>query len=193
MQLLQKPLSWFKPDPANPRQHPEAQLRKLENAIRKFGFRFPIVADRNGRIVAGHGRLEAARRIGLASVPCVVLEDIDERAREALALLDNRVPLDATWDHTLLLGKIRAILESGDDVQPRDIGLDPDEIDRIQRALAADSSGSAPVIDASGLLMRFVAVVSGPIQVQPEALRVLEQLADLEGVEIQLSEEIEAL
>jgi ParB-like chromosome segregation protein Spo0J len=193
MQLAHKPLSWFREDPANPRQHPESQLKKIEAAVRRFGFRFPVSATASGQLIAGHGRLEVARRLGLAQIPTIVLDDVDDRTREALALLDNRIPLDATWDQSLLLEKIRAVLDADAPVTPAELGLDPNELDRLEKALASANSTVAPIVDASDLALRFVAVISGPIEAQPEALKILEKLEKIDGIEIKLSDDLSAM
>lgn len=84
----------------NPRVHPESQVAAIAGSIRRFGFNAPIVVDEGGRVLAGHGRLEAAKLIGLETVPTVVAAGLTETQKRAYLLADNE--LAGSWDDEML-------------------------------------------------------------------------------------------
>ena len=90
------------PDPRNARTHPKRQVAQIVASIRAFGFTNPILADEQGRLIAGHGRLLAARECGLAKVPVITLAGLGEAQRKALRLADNKIALNAGWDVEIL-------------------------------------------------------------------------------------------
>lgn len=86
----------------NARTHSPAQITKLANAIREFGFTSPILTDGKTGVLAGHGRLAAARQLGLTRVPTIGLPHLTAKQRRAYVIADNRLALDAEWDEDLL-------------------------------------------------------------------------------------------
>lgn len=82
----------------NSRQHSDKQVQQIIDSINEFGFTNPILIDEHDRIIAGHGRIMAAREIGLDSVPCKVLKGLSEAQKKAYTIADNQIPLNATWD-----------------------------------------------------------------------------------------------
>jgi ParB-like chromosome segregation protein Spo0J len=95
----------------NARTHSEAQILEIVASIKEFGWTIPILIDENDLIIAGHGRLEAATRIGLSRVPCIRLAHLSEAQRRAYTIADNKIPLHADWDPMLLkieLGELSA-------------------------------------------------------------------------------------
>src|SRR5258707_3508248 len=90
------------PSPRNARTHSDAQVAEIAGSIRAFGFTNPILVGEEGDVVAGHGRLEAARRLGLAEVPVIPLRGLTELQRRQLMLADNRIALNAGWDVEML-------------------------------------------------------------------------------------------
>jgi len=99
----------LRPDPANPRSHSPKQIRQLTRSIGAFGFNVPILVDRTLRIIAGHGRLLAARELGWREVPTIVLDHLSEAETRAFMIADNRVAESAVWNNTLLTEQIKAI------------------------------------------------------------------------------------
>ncbi len=95
------PLDRLIPYARNARTHSEAQIAEIAGSIRAFGFSNPILVSEGGDIIAGHGRLAAARKLGLAEVPVVVLP-LTELKRRQLVLADNRIALNAGWDAEML-------------------------------------------------------------------------------------------
>lgn len=86
----------------NARTHSEAQLADLARAIKQFGFTNPVLVDETGTLIAGHGRVEAAKRAGLAEVPCIELRGLSDSQRRGLILADNKLALNSGWDESLL-------------------------------------------------------------------------------------------
>lgn len=95
-------LAELKPDPTNPRTHPSKQIEQLRKNIEKFGFTNPVLCDEGGVIIAGHGRLQAAKQIGLLSVPAITLFGLTTAEKKALRIADNKIALGSAWDLDLL-------------------------------------------------------------------------------------------
>ena len=110
------PIDKLIPYARNARQHSDAQIAQIAASIAEFGFTNPILAGSDGVIVAGHGRLAAARKLGLATVPVVVLEHLTPTQRRALVLADNRLAELATWDDALLRIELEALQDDGFDL-----------------------------------------------------------------------------
>src|SRR4051794_23736146 len=90
------------PNSRNARKHPDRQITQLAANIRRFGFPIPIIADLDNMIVAGHGRWEAAKKLGLAEVPVIRRRFLDKADRRAFALADNRLAELSSWDPEIL-------------------------------------------------------------------------------------------
>ena len=86
----------------NARTHSPEQINKLRSSLREFGFINPIIIDRDYGIIAGHGRLLAAKEEGMTEVPCVFADHLTEAQKKAYIIADNRMALDAGWDEELL-------------------------------------------------------------------------------------------
>ncbi len=86
------------PDPGNSRTHPKRQVAQIVTSIMEFGFTNPIIIDEKGRIIAGHGRLLAAKSMGLKEVPTIELRHLSDAQKRALRLADNKIALNAGWD-----------------------------------------------------------------------------------------------
>lgn len=97
-----RPISALKPDPRNARTHPKRQVEQLVRSIREFGFTNPILIDEADVLIAGHGRLRAARELGLSDVPTIRLEGLTEARKKALRIADNKIALNAGWDLEIL-------------------------------------------------------------------------------------------
>lgn len=86
----------------NARTHSEAQVAQIAASIREFGFCNPVLIDENDGIIAGHGRVLAARKLGLSEAPCIRLSHLTKTQRRAYILADNKIALNAEWDMELL-------------------------------------------------------------------------------------------
>jgi DNA modification methylase len=110
------PTTKLLPYARNARQHSEEQIARIAASIAEFGFVNPILAGADGVLVAGHGRLAAARKLGLSTVPVVVLDHLTPTQRRALVLADNRLAELATWDDALLRVELEALQAEGFDL-----------------------------------------------------------------------------
>lgn len=124
MQIIDKKLAELKPYENNPRNNDEA-VECVANSIKEFGFKVPIVIDKDGVIVAGHTRLKAAERLGLKTVPCIVADDLTPEQVKAFRLADNKVGELATWDFE----KLDIELNGLTDIDMADFGFENFEIE----------------------------------------------------------------
>lgn len=100
----------------NARTHSAAQVTKLASAIKEFGFINPVITDGENGILAGHGRLMAAKQLGIQKVPCISAAHLTEAQKKAYILADNRLSLDAGWDEELLKIEIESLQADGFDI-----------------------------------------------------------------------------
>ena len=100
--VIYRPVAALKPDPRNARTHPKRQINQLVQSIREFGFTNPVLVDESVTLIAGHGRLRAAKELGLTEVPTITLEGLSEAQKKALRLADNKIALNAGWDLEIL-------------------------------------------------------------------------------------------
>jgi len=116
----------------NPRTHSDAQIAQIAGSIAEFGFNNPILVDTKAGIIAGHGRLLAARKLQLKEVPVIVLDHLTETQKRAYILADNRLALNAGWDEDLLRVELAALQE--EDFSLELIGFDDEELARLLAA-----------------------------------------------------------
>src|SRR4051812_6242423 len=91
LSIVYRPIDQLKLDPANPRRHSKKQVRQIANSIELFGFIVPILTDRHGNVITGHGRLLAAKLLGMTEVPTLCLDHLTEAQARALMIADNRL------------------------------------------------------------------------------------------------------
>ena len=113
----------------NARTHSKDQINKLRSSLREFGFINPILIDKDYNILAGHGRVMAAREEGIKEVPCVLVEHLTEAQKKAYILADNRLAMDAGWDDELLALELENLKELDFDIDFT--GFDAAEIDEL--------------------------------------------------------------
>ncbi len=122
MQLV--PLSKLVPYVNNARTHSPEQLVKLRSSLREFGFINPVIIDQEFNVIAGHGRIAAAKEEGITEVPCVFVDYLTEAQKKAYILADNRMALDAGWDEELLRIEIESLQGADFDVSLTGFGED---------------------------------------------------------------------
>ena len=113
----------------NARTHSADQINKLRSSIREFGFINPVIIDKDYGVIAGHGRIMAAKEEGIKEVPCVFADHLNEAQKKAYILADNRMALDAGWDEELLRVEIESLEDYGFNVELT--GFSPDELSNI--------------------------------------------------------------
>lgn len=120
----------------NARTHSAEQINKLRSSLREFGFINPVIIDRDFNVIAGHGRIEAAKAEGIPEVPCVFADYLTPAQKKAYILADNRMAMDAGWDEELLKVEIEAL-----QAESFDVGLTGFDESEIADLFASDDSG----------------------------------------------------
>ena len=139
LSLQYKPLEMLIPYARNARQHSDAQVAQIAASIREFGWAAPIIVDAQSNVIAGHGRLLAARKLGLAEVPVVSLDHLSDTQRRALILADNKIAENATWDEAVLGVELAALSEAGFELGLT--GFSQDEWERLIEGDLSDEKG----------------------------------------------------
>jgi hypothetical protein len=112
----QTPIDELVPYDNNPRTHSAVQIERLVNSLKEFGFTNPILVDDDCNVIAGHGRLEAAKIVGLKTVPTITLSHLSEDQRRAYVIADNQLALNSGWDDDLLQSELQALGDAGFDL-----------------------------------------------------------------------------
>lgn len=120
----------------NARTHSKEQIKKIQSSLREFGFINPLIIDREHNVLAGHGRLAAAKAEGYKEVPCVFVEDLTEAQKKAYILADNRMALDAGWDEELLAVELEGLSDLGFDLSLT--GFDEKELSNLFKSDEAE-------------------------------------------------------
>ena len=131
LSVTYRPVGDLIPDPRNARTHPKRQIEQLKASIGAFGFTNPILADPEGHIIAGHGRLQAAKALGFAEVPTITLSGLSETQKRALRIADNKIALNAGWDLEILQQELGELASIDVDIDPTLTGFSTGEIDVI--------------------------------------------------------------
>lgn len=134
----------LRPYAGNARTHSDKQIDQIAASIRQFGFTNPVLVDGSGGIVAGHGRVAAARRLGLAEVPAIELAHLSEAERRAYVIADNRLAELAGWDREILAIELQALSEMDLDFDLEITGFETAEIDLL---LDEDNGGTRDPAD----------------------------------------------
>ena len=182
-----RPLGELIPYARNPRTHSDAQVAQIAASIREFGWTNPILVDGESGIIAGHGRVMAARKLGLEQVPVIELAHMSEAQERAYILADNALALNAGWDDELLRLELADLSELGFDLGL--IGFGEGELERL---LAGGKEGLTEDDEAPALPEQAITrlgdvwvlgdhrVLCGDATVMADVERVLEgQLADM--------------
>jgi ParB-like nuclease domain len=145
LQLVYSPISELKPSPHTARTHSKRQIRQIFNSLQEFGWTNPILIDRDGIVIAGHGRLQAAKMLGLTSVPTITLEDLSPEQIRAYVIADNRLAELAGWDPEILTVEFEYLLA----LDVFDVTLTGFEVGEIDQILLDGEGGpdSADVLE----------------------------------------------
>ena len=146
-------LDRIKPNPRNAKTHSAKQIQQIADSIAVFGFTNPLLVSEQGELIAGHGRHDAAKLLGLSKVPVIVLPGLSPAKRRALAIADNKIAQNSGWDRERLATEIPELADllpaEGLDVSI--LGFDPVEIDQLQTDFEEDSSDPEDTIEPSWL------------------------------------------
>ena len=144
----------------NARTHNKEQILKLRSSLREFGFVNPVIIDREYNVLAGHGRIMAAKEEGIAEVPCVYADHLTEAQKKAYILADNRMALDAGWDEELLSVEMQELQELGFDLSMT--GFDEKELTDLL-GVNADGEAKEDGFDLSAALEKAAFVQRGDV------------------------------
>src|SRR5215471_4964268 len=129
MQIEYTPVHKLRPYPNNARTHSKKQIKQIANSIAKFGFCNPVLIDDERQIICGHGRVEAAKLLGIDAVPSCRLSHLTEADKRAYILADNRLAELAKWDKEVLAIELQGLIDLNIDTEV--IGFDSPELDLI--------------------------------------------------------------
>ena len=184
MNIIEKRIDEIKPYEKNPRKNDHA-VKYVVESIRQFGFKNPIVIDKNGVIVAGHTRYKAAKKLNLEEVPCIVADDLTDEQIKAFRLADNKVAEKADWDFELLNAELDELL----DFDMGDFGFydayNEDEFDHLfesQAKTPAEKESKTEQEDEGG----WCVVINA--ETEDEALEIMEAIKEM-GYECEVSKQ----
>src|SRR5712691_6540504 len=110
-QIEMRRIPSLRPFSGNARVHSKKQIRQIADSIQRFGFTNPVLISDDDEVIAGHGRVEAAKLLGMQSVPALRLSHLDAAQRRAYVLADNKLALNAGWDHEVLAIELQALVD----------------------------------------------------------------------------------
>ena len=134
----------LKPYENNARTHSEEQVKKIVRSIEEFGFINPVLIDGDFGIIAGHGRVMAAKKMGMTEVPCLFVEDLTEAQKRAYIIADNKLALDAGWDEEMLHLELAELADMDFDITLTGFELDDLEDDEPQEVVEDDYEVAPP-------------------------------------------------
>ena len=139
LQIDYRPIEDLIPYSLNSRTHSDEQVAQIAGSIKEFGFTNPVLVDDEGGIIAGHGRVMAARKLGLKEVPTICLGHLSETQRRAYVIADNKLALNAGWDDEMLRVEFAALEEAGFDLGL--VGFSEDEIAALMEGPIETTAG----------------------------------------------------
>jgi DNA modification methylase len=155
LEVTYLPITSLKPNPQNPRVHTYKQVHQIAHSIRTFGFNVPILVDDRLNVVAGHGRLLAARELGWKTVPVIKLSHLSEAQYKAFLIADNRLTDNSSWNEKLLGEQLQGLSELELDFDLEVTGFETAEIDVLIDGLEAvnepDPDDRLPMIESSAV------------------------------------------
>ena len=139
MQIEQRDTKSLVPYESNARTHTDDQIDQIVRSIEQFGWTNPVLIDSAGGIIAGHGRVLAATQMGVAQVPCIVLDGMTPEQKRAYIIADNKLALNAGWDDDLLAQEMSALADCGFDISV--VGFTTEELDALFTQNFSDKKG----------------------------------------------------
>lgn len=156
--LEQLPLESLIPYARNSRTHSEQQVSQIAGSIQEFGFCNPVLLDAEGVIIAGHGRVMAAQRLKLETVPCLRLSHLTDAQKRAYVIADNRIALNSGWDEELLANELSDL--HADEFDMALLGFDADELAKLlefeNKPDEEPPESSASEVDVDGFAMECI-------------------------------------
>lgn len=129
MEIVYKKINELKPYENNSRTHDESQIKQICESIKEYGWTNPVLIDEKEMIIAGHGRVEAGKKLDIKEVPCIVLSGLTEAQKKAYVIADNKMALNAGWNEELLKNELENLKELDFDLELT--GFNIDELDEL--------------------------------------------------------------
>lgn len=129
MEIVYKSINELKPYENNSRTHDKSQIKQICESIKEYGWTNPVLIDEKGMIIAGHGRVEAGKKLDIKEVPCIVLSGLTEAQKKAYVIADNKMALNAGWNEELLKNELEKLKELDFDLELT--GFNIDELDEL--------------------------------------------------------------
>ena len=165
----------------NARAHSPKHVEQLADSIRKFGWTVPCLVDRSGVLVAGHGRVLAAKSLDLTEIPVIQIDHLDDTAIRAYRIADNQLALASEWDEVALDEELKALVDS-------DFDLGVLGFDEGKETTSSDENLQVREISTTEVADIFWISISGPLKSQAEAIsRLRDAMADMPNVDVSLS------
>ena len=136
----------LRPDPRNARTHPKKQIEQIQSSIAAFGFTNPVLADSDNVLIAGHGRLLAAKALGLTAIPVIELAGLSNAQKRALRLADNKIALNAGWDVEILQQELSDLAVLDVDIDLTLTGFSTGELDVLLRGADDPDDEAIPAV-----------------------------------------------
>ena len=129
MEIVYKKINELKPYENNSRTHDESQIKQICESIKEYGWTNPVLIDEKGMIIAGHGRVEAGKKLDIKEVPCIVLSGLTDAQKKAYVIADNKMALNAGWNEELLKTELEKLKELDFDLELT--GFSKKELDKL--------------------------------------------------------------
>ena len=160
LKVEQLPIGAVRPTTRNARTHSAVQVSQIAASIAAHGFNNPLLIDRDGELIAGHGRLMAAAQLGLKTVPCIRLGHLTDAQKRAYMLADNKLALNAGWDDTTLRAELQALSDLNE-VDLELTGFSANELENLLATPGIDGEGAGSFVTDS----RYLVLVELPDEV----------------------------
>lgn len=147
LEVVSRPIVELTLDPTNPRLHRRQQIRQIARSIQAFGFCVPVLLDRHGHVLAGHGRILACQELGWQEVPTIRLAHLTPTQARAFMIADNRLTDNSTWDEQLLGQQLKELAEVHLEFRLDATGFDVGEIDLLIEGVASAPQGAGDPVD----------------------------------------------
>ena len=144
--IEQTAIGSLRPYPRNARKHSKRQIKQIAASIEKFGFTNPVLVGDDGEIIAGHGRVAAAKLLGLETVPTLPLSHLSVAERRAYVIVDNKLALNASWDQDMLAIELQGLIDQEFEIELTGFSLAETEI-VLEDARNRRVDGDDPVLD----------------------------------------------
>tara|TARA_R100001086_G_C11843209_1_gene259575 strand:- start:2489 stop:3085 length:597 start_codon:yes stop_codon:yes gene_type:complete len=173
------PISEIQPYEKNAREHSGQQVIQIANSIKKFGFNNPLLIDENKGLIAGHGRLEAAKELGLTEAPCITLKHLDDKQKRAFILADNQLALNSSWNREMLVSELEHLKELDFDISTIGFSVDTLEVGEVDYSILDDEEIIQKTEELQGQTKRAIEFTFSLVD-YPEAFKIISNAKEID-------------